>query len=241
MKESSDDLLGNILLKNPSRDTLVLVLRRMEENKQYSRIIQECLRALQRYPDDLPLRLLLAKSYLRVGFIGQAEAEFAKIGAAIDRYAVSYRHQADLLMRQQRNPEAAAALKRYLAHYPDDPEALDLLRQITRGREERDRAVPESGVRLQPQDENREFSRLATPTLAEIYYKQGQIDAAIRTYRKVLDQKPHAKAARDRLAELQALVGQELPEEKTSARNRRDKNKKMAAILEGWLARLQQP
>lgn len=240
MKEASDDLLNSILQNNPSRDTLILVLTKMVANGRHSRVVQECLHALRRYPDDLQLRLLLARSYLQVGFIGRAEAEFDRIGAAIDRYALAYRQQAELFMRQQRNPEAAAALKRYLAHYPDDREALDLLRQITCRREERNRAAPEIAEQFQPEDENRVFSQLATPTLAEIYYHQGQIDEAIRTYRKILDQKPQDTTARERLAELEALVAQKPPREKTPAGTRRNKKEDMARILEGWLARLQQ-
>ncbi len=80
---------------------------------------------------------------------------------------------------------------------------------------------------------------LATPTLAELYFSQGEIREAINTYEKVLLYNPDDKASELRLAELKASVEREeepLPSEEDITRA---KTEKTIAILENWLSRIQ--
>ena len=69
----------------------------------------------------------------------------------------------------------------------------------------------EAELKLEPPEEEppQTVIDLATPTLAELYYSQGQILEAIATYEKVLLNKPDDKASEQRLAQLRASIPQE--------------------------------
>lgn len=239
--EKSDDLLDQILTHGPSESTLTLILTRMKQEGRSSEVIQECLKALGRYPDDIRLRILLAESYLEMGFVGQAEAELEKATSMIDDLISAYKLLAKLYIRQKRPEKAAEALKRYLAHQPQDQEALDLWEQVRPVQEEEVEDLPGPP---EDQDQAEEgdrdfFEELATPTLAEIYYDQGQIHEAISTYEKVLLENPDDKASMQRLSELKALINEEEGPMLAEKAKVRLKKEKMITILERWRARAQ--
>ncbi len=239
--EKSDDLIGQILSHGPSAGTLSLVLGKMEQEGRHSEVIRESLKALGRYPDDIPLRILLAESYLKVGFIGQAEVELEKATSMIEDLISSYKLKAKIYLMQERQDEAADALKRYLAHKPSDPEALDLLEQIRLGPGDTN-GTPEEQPGLETvseQEDEEVFSELATPTLAEIYYNQGQIEEAISTYERVLLTAPDDKASQKRLLELKALVKEAGRERPKDTDELRPKKERMIRILERWRERVQ--
>jgi tetratricopeptide (TPR) repeat protein len=128
--ENSNDIFGRILGSGPSQNTIFLVLRKIKEEGRFGEVLNECLKALDFYPNDIRLRTLLAETYLEMGFIGQAERELDRITSDIKDLISAYKLQADIYTRQKRYEEASGALKRYLAHNPDDQEALDLLAKI---------------------------------------------------------------------------------------------------------------
>ncbi len=128
--ENSNDIFGRILESGPSQNTVFLVLKKIKEEGRFGEVVSECLKALAFYPDDIRLRTLLAESYLEMGFIGQAERELDGITSDIKNLISAYKLQADIYTRQKRHEEASEALKRYLAHNPDDQEAIDLLAKI---------------------------------------------------------------------------------------------------------------
>ena len=80
---------------------------------------------------------------------------------------------------------------------------------------------------------------VATPTLAEIFYSQGQIHEAISTYEKILLNNPGDKASIKRLVELKASITEEAEPQLSDDDNTRAKEEKMIAVLEGWLANIQ--
>ncbi len=220
----SDDLIDQILKSAPSPGTLFLVLSKMKDQGKVADVIRHCISALNLYSGDIRLRQLLAECYQELGFIGQAEEELAHAASEIDRLAPVYKALGRIYCAQGRLDEAGPMLRRYLAHYPEDQEALDLMASVKTPEKE---PLPEG-----PGEE------LATPTLAEIYYGQGRIDEAIATYRKVLQLNPDDTSSRNRLAELETQVSEKerLAAEAEALKLRTEKT---VAILEGWLIRLQ--
>jgi tetratricopeptide (TPR) repeat protein len=142
--ENSNDIFSRILGSGPSQNTVFLVLGKIKEEGRFGEVITECLKALDFYPNDIRLRTLLAETYLEMGFIGQAERELDRITSDIKNLISAYKLQADIYTRQKRFEEASEALKRYLAHNPDDQEALDLLAKIKPVEEEPLPEAPET-------------------------------------------------------------------------------------------------
>ena len=260
---NSNDLYGRILSTGPSRDTFFLLLTQMKQEGRFSEVTCECLRALSFYPQDVRLRRLLVESYLELGFMGRAEEELGRVISDIEDLIPSFKLQAGMYARQQRFEEASRALHKYLAHYPDDQEALDLLAEITPVEDEPILETPEIREEpvMPPPEEMPDVEasaeaveeaaplveepaipapgedvvdELATPTLAEIYYNQGKIEDAINTYEKFLLKSPDDGPYAERLAQLKALVARESEIEVFEADKVRSKEEKLIAILEGW-------
>jgi len=311
--EKSNDLIGQILSHGPSQGTLSLVLRKMQQEGRHSEVIQECLKGLDRYPDDIRLRILLAESYLEVGSLGQAEEELEKALSMIEGLISSYKLKARICIREKRSEEAAHALRLYLVHKPKDQEALDLLTQVgpvlgdtddvpekpperevlaekedqevldllEQVRPAKDAAdeVPDDPTERKPSEERgdqedldllEQFgptqqdtdkipdeppeekafaekwdqeivpSEIATPTLAEIYYNQGQIDETIATYERVLLDNPNDKASALRLSELKGFINEEEGPQPENIDPLRSRKERMIEILERWRAKVQE-
>jgi tetratricopeptide (TPR) repeat protein len=319
--ENSNDIFDRILADGPSQNTIFLVLKKMKEEKRFGRVITECLKALEFYPNDIRLRILLTEGYLEMGFINQAERELDRITPDIENLMSAYKMQADIYTRQKRHEEASKALNKYLTHLPDDREALDLLaklkaveerpfkegleiteetalpleeefgeevkeeiitelpeipeetvfaaeeepspqepheevvlveereieeeslpeitEEIVTTLEEEVEGVPETLIPV-AEEEGDASTHLATPTLAEIYYKQGLIDDAISTYERVLLDNPQDEASIARLEELKGEVAEKTGIELTPEDTLRARTEKMITVLEGWLERIQE-
>jgi len=100
---------------------------------------------------------------------------------------------------QHRYEEAISNIRRYLVYFPDDPEALALLEKSL------------SSIHMAPVGESAGdfFDDLATSTIAEIYFDQGQLDAAVSVYEKLVVKNPHDEKSLVRLQELKALAQSE--------------------------------
>ncbi|MFC1579297.1 hypothetical protein ACFL4N_00110 [Thermodesulfobacteriota bacterium] len=237
---ASDDLQTKILSSGPSSETLFILLSRMREEGKSGEVIQTCLKALDNYPGDISIRKLLAETFLEAGFISQAEMEMEKISRAIKDLATIYKNKAEILAKQHRSEAAVEAARTYLAHYPDDQDAIRLLQELTPPEEvpeeieeapaETTQAAsipdyPEPAEELETPPEPEETTPpateetgppipspdIATPTLAEVYVTQEQMPEAIQTYERVLEQNPEDHDSRERLQELQGMNAAEAP------------------------------
>jgi tetratricopeptide (TPR) repeat protein len=258
-----DQLLREILDRGPSAETLGLVLTELKRLGHTRTVIQECIRALQNHPGDLSLRLILAEAYVEEGLFSQAEAEIQTTVSQLDRYASAYRLQSEIYRNQKRNEEALRSLKTYLALRPQDERALDLLKEmeipeaapapevatiqeeITEpiAAETTESPVPNGIEPLEVEAEKPELrldeevlSEIATPTLAEVYVNQGQIQEAVRIYEKVIAQNPGDQASVTRLQELRDMRTAEPspPRPAPSAEQRKERERSLS-WNPGWL------
>ena len=260
-----DRLLREILDRGPSAETLGLVLAELKRLGHIRAVIQECIRALQNHPDDLSLRLILAEAYVEEGLFSHAEAELETATSQMDRYASAYRLQAEIYHAQKRNDEALRSLRIYLSLRPQDERALDLLKalDIPQAAPAPEMApieeeIPEppavkteetSVLRaIEPPEteaekpelrfEDEVLSEIATPTLAEVYVHQGQIQEAIGIYEKVIAQHPEDEASLSRVQALRAMVQAEPPPHAEEVPRAKQGKQKTIAILESWLANI---
>ncbi|MBW1944175.1 MAG: hypothetical protein JRJ51_15265 [Deltaproteobacteria bacterium] len=140
---ASDDLHTKILSHGPSSETLFILLSQMKEEGKSGKVIQTCVRALDIYPGAISIRKLLAETFLEAGFISQAETEMEKVSREIKDLATIYKRKAEILAKQQRSEEAIEAARTYLAHYPDDLDAIRLLEGLTPPEEVPVQDIPE--------------------------------------------------------------------------------------------------
>jgi tetratricopeptide (TPR) repeat protein len=215
----------------------------MKQEGRAREVIQECIRALSIYPDDINLRQLLAECYLEVGFIGSAQKELEAVTSHIDDLIPVYKLQAENAAQQDRPEEALRSINVYLAHKPDDQEALDFMRRMRTRLEKSTRnepGLPKDAVHGKDKSIY-DGSDLSTPTLAEIYYNQGLIKEAIQTYENILANNPDDKKALKRLKELKAVSSEQSSILSNDEEAIKAKKKKMIGILEGWLTKIQEP
>jgi tetratricopeptide (TPR) repeat protein len=243
--QENDDLFEKILSHGPSAGSLVVVLTRMKDSGRLNKVIQECIRFLTLYPDDIRLRALLAESYAEMGFITLAVSEFEKVVAMIDDMAPAYRSLAQIYAKQERQSEAADMLMRYLAHCPGQPEALEFLKRMETASLPEEPLAETEGLTedLVPLEDESDDALVdfATPTIAELYYSQGRIDAAIHTYEKVLGSNPEDGESLRRLNELKGMLRESLPGiEERRPGTPHGQTERMIAILERWLPKIRE-
>ncbi len=233
----SNDLIRQILNQGPSQSAIYIILSHLMGEGQNAAVMQGCLKALDLYPDDIRLRQLLAEAYLQLGFIGQAETELCRVTDQINGLTGSYKALAKLYLDQKRVVEAQRLLQLYCLHQPEDLEAAALLAGLSTG-------APEA----EPEEVSEEASeadiliQLATPTLAEIYFKQGQVQEAVRTYEKVLARNPHDERLIQRLNELKGAppTSAEETREAVAGASPKEIDQRMISVLEGWLTRIRE-
>lgn len=249
MEISEDTLLGEILSNAPSASTLFLILSRMKKEGRLDRVIEECASALEAHPENITIRRLLAETCFETGRVPQAESELSKIITHIDDLVPLYLLQARALVRQEREDEAVEALKLYLAHRPDDEEGLRLFEtlrptEIISGESAsppEKEAFPvedptEQAIGL-PETEGPED--MATPDMAEDFFRQGNITDAIEVYERVMTLNPEDSESMRRLEELKEMLLDRVIEEKRRE-DAIEKKERMIGVLEKWLANIRE-
>ena len=215
-----DENYNEIIDKIATPRASFLLIKILKEEGKLDRVIEACLKALELFPDDITIRRLLAETYFEQGSIELAENELEKLCKQIDELSSIFKLQAELFRKKDRIEDAINSLKLYLAHHRSDQEAAELLSELSPPGKE-------------------EPSVLATPTLAEIYYKQGEVEEAIKIYEQLVKASPDDEKSKIRLNELRDLKE---AEEKKKAKEEilREKKLKLIGILERWLANIGQ-
>lgn len=215
-----DGMYDEIVDKIATPHLRLVLLEALKKEGKPERVIKACKKVLDSFPDDIDTRKLLAETYLEVGSTELAEAELEKLRKQIDELSSVFKLQAELFKEVGRIEEAIDSLKIYLAHQGSDQEAARLLSELSPPREE-------------------EPSVLPTSTLAEIYYKQGELQEAIKVYKQVVEASPDDEKSKTRLDELE---GMKEAEERRKAREGmlRERKLKLIGILERWLAAVEQ-
>ena len=235
----TNNVLDEILNHGPSAGSISIVLTRMRKEGRLKEVVQECIKFLRVYPDDIRLRIILAESCLEIGFIGLAESELEKVTSMIEDLIPSYRLLAGIYAKQRRLTEAADTLKLYLAHCPEEPEALKLLEEVEPDEAQLEVGGPTDDVVVEV-DKKDAVADLATPTIAELYYTQGRLSAAITIYEKVLNDKPDDIESLKRLTELRGLAAEESNTEGKEKDDLRARVETMITILERWLPKIEE-
>ena len=215
-----DGIYDEIVDKIAAPKLRLILLEILKKEEKPERVIKACMKVLECFPGDIDIRKLLAETYFEQGSIRLAETELEKLCKAIGDLSSVFKLQAELFRKEGRIEEAIDSLKIYLAHHRSDQKATRLLSELSSPREE-------------------EPSVLPTSTLAEIYYKQGEVEEAIKMYEQVVEAFPDDEKSKIRLNELK---GMKEAEEHRKAKEQilKEKKLKLIGILERWLANIEQ-
>lgn len=238
------EFFKSIIDNAPSSGTLLLVLDKMKEEGELNQVIRICNKALSMYPKDIHIRKLLAETYTEAGQILQAEAEFEHVTRLIDELTGHYKNLATIYEKQERHDEALKNIKIYLAHHPADEEAAQFLNSIEAAMGHSEREI----VDITPLSESHEettagdlafqdaqgLPEIATATLAEIYYSQGQIQDAVTIYEKVIARNPEDYDAVKRLENLREEILAQETSDRALIDLKRSRTEKLIKALESW-------
>jgi len=238
--EENTALYDEILKAGPSQSTLHIILARIRDEGRINEVIKWCMTFLRVYPKDVHLRMLLAECHLHVGSIGQAETEFLKVSSMMNDLVPVYGRLAGIYAKQKRFAEAAGEAEIFLAHHPEDPEVRELLQKVEESgyaasgeTEGRDQKWP-----VLPDDDAGSLVDFATPTIAELYFSQGQLEAAVETYERVIEEHPGDSASAQRLLQLKEELEASRPSGAKEPLNEHGQKEKLLTVLEKWLPRV---
>ena len=216
---TSEGLYTEIIdkIETPSASALLVKLLLKEGKTEIA--IEACLKALEIFPDNMTIRRLLAETYLQQGQMELAERELERLADQIGEFTSVFKLQAKLFRKEEKLKEAIRALEVYLVHHKDDEEAVQLLSELSStGKGERD--------------------VLPTPTLAEIFFKQGALEEAIKVYQQVVEASPDDEKSKMRLNELKQMKVAEV-QEIAGETATKGKKLELIRILENWLGAIE--
>ena len=216
---TSNEIYDEIVDKIATPKARIILLEILKKEGKPEKVIQACLKALKSFPDDNGIRKLLAETYLEQRSVELAKEELDKISMQINELTSVYKLQAELFKEENMVEEAINSLKLYLAHHSNDQDAARLLSELSAPLKE-------------------EVSILPTSTLAEIYFKQGQLEEAITIYTQVVKDFPDDEKYKNRLEELKALTTTVEPE-KSHEVILKEKTVTIIGILERWLTNIE--
>jgi len=234
--EDNAALYDEILKNGPSQATLHVVLTRIKNEGRVNEVIKWCLAFVRVYPKDVYLRTLLGESYLAMGLMGQAEAEFLKVVSLMDDLLPAHARLAEIYAKQKRFSEAAGEAALFLAHHPEDAKMRELLQTLETSEattKARDQQWP-----VPPEDDAASVVAFATPTIAELYFTQGQLDVAVEIYERVVAEHPDDSASAKRLSQLKESLKASLPDDGKASGGADAEQEKLLTILERWLPRV---
>lgn len=214
LEDAYDEIIDNIAKPKAS----LILINRLKKQGDLGNVIKACTNALKYFPDDIYIRGVLAEAYFEQGHTLLADTELSKIVKQINELSYLFKIQADLYRKEGRFEEAIDSLRKYLTHNPGDEEAEQLLFDLV-------------------SDSKEDKSALLTPTMAEIYFKQGELEEAINIYRNILKTFPDDQKSIARLDELEKIRREE--EDKVREANIREVKLKTINALEKWLENIQ--
>lgn len=215
-----DEIYNEILNKPVTPGQSLLLIKTLKEKGEPEIAIKACLKALEFFPDDINIRKALAEIYLEKGSIELAETELEELCKKIDELSSIFKLQAELFMKKDRTKEAINSLRLYLAHQSNDQEAVQLLSKLS--------TLPKQKPSILP-----------TSTLAEIYYKQGELEEAIKIYEQTVKAFPDDEKSKLRLKELKEIKETE-EHRKAKEEPLKEKKLRLIRVLERWLSNIEQ-
>lgn len=217
---SLEKIINEIVDRIETPKASLLLIKILREEGKTELAIHACHKVLEIFPDDMNIRKFLAETYFEQGNVDLAELELEKLSKDIDELSSIFKLKAEIYKNEDKRKEAKRSIELYLAHHKNDEEAARLLSELSLSESDEQTALP-------------------TPTLAELYFKQGEIERAIKVYEQVVKAAPDDEASQGRLAELEEMEEIEARRESASGIVI-EKKLRLIGILEKWLATVEE-
>lgn len=199
----SDDLQNLIERYNRARDSRLFapLADAYRKNGDIDKAIEVLEQGLEKMPQYASAHVILAKCYYDKGATERSKAEFHRVLELDAENLVALKFMGDILLAEDKRPEAAECYRRILAIDPTNAEVARALKEM-----ESSFVVKEINLADEKKTRDERPRELATMTLAGIYAAQGYYNKALRIYHDVLDREPGNAEAKEMVAKLEGLM-----------------------------------
>ncbi|MFA4947856.1 MAG: tetratricopeptide repeat protein [Candidatus Krumholzibacteriia bacterium] len=199
----SDELQNLIERYDRARDSRIFapLADAYRKNGDVDKAIEILDRGLEKMPHYASAHVILGKCYYDKGATERAKAEFRRVLELDGENLVALKFMGDILLAEDKRPEAAEFYRRILAIDATNTEVARALKEM-----ETSFVVKEIDLADGGSMRDERPRELATMTLAGIYAAQGYYNKALRIYHDVLEREPGNMEAKEMVAKLEALM-----------------------------------
>jgi tetratricopeptide (TPR) repeat protein len=173
----------------------------LEQNK-----LQEVLNLagerLRSFPADADAHVVAANALLGMGRVDEAHDVLQEVGEIISRLAFVYDRVGDIYRKKGFHQDAAVCYEKFISLHPGAEDARKVIEKMIL-LEQEDQPVTEVGMIF---DENIPAPELFTVTLAELYLKQGHLQAATEILKEIISRDPQNSLAAAKLDSIKTIL-----------------------------------
>ncbi|HEY7746110.1 MAG TPA: tetratricopeptide repeat protein [Desulfuromonadales bacterium] len=202
---SAGSLLGKIagyveiLAKDPRSTVFVSLAESYRQMGLLDEALDVATKGVKALPSFSPGYAILGRIQIQLGNVNAAASAFERALLIDPENLMSLKGLARVRMQQGGQAEALKLVRRAVAIKPDDTVAQKMLAALGASP-----ATPVAAASSLPvaADSFSQADPISTPTIAEIYIRQGFLGRAMKVYRDLLQADPHNEEIRQKLVEL---------------------------------------
>jgi tetratricopeptide (TPR) repeat protein len=191
-----------ILAKDPRSTVFVSLAESYRQMGLLDEALDVATKGVKALPSFSPGYAILGRIQIQLGNVAAAAAAFERALLIDPENLMSLKGLARVRMQQGGQVEALRLVRRAVALKPDDNVAKKMLAALVSSP-----ATPDVATPLRPvAAAHSHADPISTPTIAEIYIRQGFFGRAMKVYRDLLQADPHNEEIRQKLVELKLRI-----------------------------------
>jgi tetratricopeptide (TPR) repeat protein len=192
-----------ILAKDPRSTVFVSLAESYRQMGLLDEALDVATKGVKALPSFSPGYAILGRIQIQLGNVDAAAAAFERALLIDPENLMSLKGLARVRMQQGGQAEALRLVRRAVALKPDDNVAQKMLTALVASPAMPDIATPSRPVAAAGHPH---AAPISTPTIAEIYIRQGFLGRAMKVYRDLLQADPHNEEIRQKLVELKLRI-----------------------------------
>lgn len=191
------------LEENPDSLVFAPLAEAYRKQENLEEALKICKKGLEKHPSNTSARVVLGRIYQGQGKIQDAANELKKVLELDPENLMAHSLLGSIYMEKGDHQAAIEEYQKILTLNPDDEETQTALKQaIERAAGESKGSLPPKKSPPAPEKKAQVKDSTATPTVAELYLKQGHFDKAIEVFRELLASDPQNLMLRQKLTEV---------------------------------------